>query len=45
MKTEDFYFDLPEEQIAQVPLENRLDSKLLILEKETGSIEPGNEQK
>ncbi len=39
MKTEDFYFDLPEEQIAQVPLENRLDSKLLILEKETGSIE------
>lgn len=38
MKTEDFYFELPQEQIAQVPLENRLDSKLLLLEKETGNI-------
>ncbi len=39
MKTEDFYFDLPEEKIAQVPLENREQSKLLLLEKSTGKIE------
>lgn len=38
MKTEDFYFDLPEEKIAQVPLENREDSKLLTLDKSTGKI-------
>ena len=38
MKTEDFYFDLPQEKIAQVPLENRTDSKLLVLEKNTGKI-------
>ena len=36
MKTEDFYFDLPEEKIAQVPLENREQSKLLLLDKNTG---------
>lgn len=36
MKTEDFYFDLPEEKIAQVPLENRERSKLLLLDKDTG---------
>ena len=36
MKTEDFNYDLPEELIAQTPLENRSDSKLLILNKETG---------
>ena len=39
MKTKDFYYDLPEEQIAQHPLENREESKLLILDKETGNIE------
>lgn len=39
MKTEDFYFDLPEGKIAQIPLLNREDSKLLVLEKETGNIE------
>ena len=39
MKTEDFYFDLPEEKIAQVPLENREQSKLLLLEKNTGNTE------
>lgn len=38
MKTEDFYFDLPEEKIAQVPLKNREDSKLLFLKKDTGEI-------
>lgn len=39
MNTSDFYFDLPEELIAQVPLENRTDSKLMVLDRETGEIE------
>ena len=36
MKRQDFYFDLPEELIAQDPLEDRSSSKLLVLDKETG---------
>ena len=36
MKTHDFYFDLPEELIAQTPLERRDGSRLLTLDKETG---------
>ena len=36
MKTSDFYYDLPQELIAQVPLEDRSSSKLLILDKKTG---------
>lgn len=39
MKTEDFYYHLPEELIAQHPIENREQSKLLILNKNTGDIE------
>lgn len=39
MRTKDFYFDLPEELIAQVPLENREGSRLLVMDKETGDIE------
>ena len=39
LKTSDFYYDLPEELIAQVPLENRTYSRLLVLDKNTGSIE------
>ena len=39
MKTSDFYFDLPEELIAQDPLEDRTSSRLLVLDKETGKIE------
>lgn len=35
----DFYFDLPEELIAQDPLEDRSGSRLLVLDKETGEIE------
>jgi S-adenosylmethionine:tRNA ribosyltransferase-isomerase len=35
----DFYFDLPEELIAQHPLEDRASSKLLVLDKESGAIE------
>lgn len=38
MKTADFYFDLPEELIAQDPLEDRSSSKLLVLNKETGQV-------
>ena len=36
MQTEDFNYELPEELIAQTPLENRSDSKLLILNKNSG---------
>lgn len=39
MKTQDFYYDLPEELIAQDPLEDRSGSRLLVLDKETGAIE------
>lgn len=39
MKTEDFNFDLPEELIAQTPLEKRDESKLLVLDHQTGKIE------
>ncbi len=39
MKTSDFYFDLPEELIAQDPLEDRSASRLLVLNKETGETE------
>ena len=43
MKTDDFDFELPERLIAQTPLKKRDDSKLLILDKETGKIEDKNE--
>ena len=39
MKTSDFYFDLPQELIAQDPLEDRSSSRLLVLEKSTGKVE------
>lgn len=39
MRKEDFYFDLPEELIAQVPLKDRESSRLLVLDKKTGAIE------
>lgn len=35
----DFYFDLPEELIAQDPLEDRSSSRLLVLDKNTGAVE------
>ncbi len=38
MKTSDFYFELPEELIAQIPLEDRTSSKLMVLDKDTGEI-------
>ncbi len=39
MKKSDFYYDLPEELIAQTPLERRDGSRLMYLDKETGRIE------
>lgn len=39
MKTADFYFDLPQELIAQDPLEERSSSRLLVLNKDTGAME------
>ncbi|HGF7435982.1 tRNA preQ1(34) S-adenosylmethionine ribosyltransferase-isomerase QueA [Enterococcus faecalis] len=39
LTTEDFDFDLPEELIAQTPLEKRDSSRLLVLDRETGEIE------
>ncbi len=39
MKTSDFYFDLPEELIAQTPLERRDASRLLCLDKVSGARE------
>ena len=39
MNVKDFYFDLPQELIAQDPLEDRSASRLLVLDKETGEIE------
>ena len=36
MNKKDFYFDLPERLIAQTPLENRIASRLMVLNKDTG---------
>lgn len=38
MQLKDFYFDLPEKLIAQVPLKDRTSSKLMVINKETGEI-------
>ena len=39
MKTRDFWYDLPEELIAQTPLEQRDASRLMLLDKKTGAVE------
>jgi S-adenosylmethionine:tRNA ribosyltransferase-isomerase len=39
MKLSHFRFDLPEDQIAQYPLENRDDSRMRIVDKKTGKFE------
>jgi S-adenosylmethionine:tRNA ribosyltransferase-isomerase len=39
MKVSDFDYDLPQELIAQKPLENRVDSRLLVLDKKTGEMQ------
>ncbi len=38
MKTVDFYYDLPEELIAQTPLEPRDSSKMMVLDRNNGNI-------
>ncbi len=38
MKTHDFYYDLPEELIAQTPLANRDASRLMVLDRKTGAV-------
>lgn len=38
MNVKDFYFDLPQELIAQDPLEDRSSSRLLVMDKHTGEI-------
>lgn len=38
MTTKDFYYDLPQELIAQTPLSDRTASKLLVMNRESGAI-------
>lgn len=38
MKTKDFWYDLPEELIAQTPLQQRDSSRLMVLDKNTGDV-------
>ena len=38
MKTHDFYYDLPEELIAQTPLEQRDTSRLMVLDRASGEV-------
>ncbi len=38
MNVKDFYYDLPEELIAQDPLEKRSNSRLMVLDKESGDV-------
>ena len=39
MKTSDFKYNLPQELIAQVPLDDRSSSKLLVMDKHSGKIQ------
>ena len=39
MKTSDFYYDLPQELIAQTPIEKRDTSRLMTLDRKTGAVE------
>ena len=39
MRTDDFDYYLPEELIAQVPLEHREESRLLVMDRDTGDLE------
>lgn len=38
MKTNDFYYDLPQELIAQTPIKNRDQSRLMVLDRSSGKI-------
>ncbi len=39
MQLSDFYYDLPQELIAQDPLEDRSSSRLMVLDRQTGDVE------
>ena len=39
MKTSDFYYDLPQELIAQTPLDKRDTSRLMTLDRASGAVE------
>ncbi len=39
MKKSDFYFELPEDRIAQVPLNDRTASRLMVVQRDTGKVE------
>ena len=39
LKTSDFYYDLPEERIAQHPVEPRDSSRLMVLDRQNGTID------
>ncbi len=39
MDVKDFYYELPQELIAQDPLEDRSSSRLMVLDRETGAVE------
>lgn len=39
MSLHDYYYDLPEELIAQDPLEDRSSSRLMVLNKNTGEVQ------
>lgn len=39
MKTHDFYYDLPEELIAQTPLEKRDNSRLMVMSRDSGNVQ------
>ena len=41
MKTSDFYYDLPQELIAQSPAEVRSASRLLVYDRENKSVRDG----
>ena len=38
MKTSDFYYNLPEELIAQTPIEPRDNSRMLVMDRKTGNL-------
>ena len=41
-KKSDFYYDLPEELIAQTPIEPRNFSRMLVMSRENGNVEHKN---
>ena len=41
LKTHDFYYDLPQELIAQTPVEPRDASRLMVLDRSTGGVKIG----